>query len=457
MELPHNKRITIVGLGLVVVALLLLGYFASGRRTAAAFRSVPVRRGDLVAMISASGTVEPEITVDVGAQVQGIILSFGKDVDNKMVDYGSVVRAGMMLAKIDDTLYIAQVDIDKATVEQARANLVNARANVLQMKAKLEDAAADWHRAETLGPSKALAPTLYDQYKATYLTADANLAMATAAVEQAKAALSLAIATLKKDQENLDYCTVKSPVNGVVIDRRVNLGQTVVSSTTTPSLFLIAKDLKRIQVWASVNEADIGNIHPGQPMTFTVDAFGDQVFQGVVNKIRLNATMSQNVVTYTVEVNTDNSDGKLLPYLTANAQFEVGRRQNVLLVPSAALRWTPWPSLISPEFRRTHARSSLSKREGGGADGAPPQARGTIWVEQGNFVRPIRVDIGLTDGAWTEVKGKDLVEGLRVVTLEGKEGKREAEAGPGAETNPLIPQVGRGFRGQGQAPSGGGR
>jgi len=457
MELPHNKRITIVGLGLVVVALVLLGYFASGRRTAAAFRSVPLRRGDLVAMISASGTVEPEVTVDVGAQVQGQILSFGKDADNKTVDYGSVVRQGMMLAKIDDMLYVAAVNIDKAAVDQARANLANAKANVLQMKAKLFDAEADWHRAETLGPSKALAPTLYDQYKANYLVADANLAVAVAAVDQAKAALSQAIATLKKDEENLAYCTVKSPVNGVVVDRRVNLGQTVVSSMSTPSLFLIAKDLKRIQVWASVNEADIGNIHPGQPMTFTVDAFPDQVFQGVVNKIRLNATMSQNVVTYTVEVNTDNSDGKLLPYLTANAQFEAGRRQNVLLVPSAALRWTPRPSLIALEYRRAHARASSSKREGGGVEGAPPQSRGTIWVEQGNFVRPIKVEIGLTDGAWTEVKGKDLVEGLRVVILEGKEGKREAEAGPGAETNPLIPQVGRGFRGQGQAPSGSGR
>ena len=455
MELPHNKSIPIVGLGLVVVALLLLGYFASGRRTTAAFRSVPLKRGDLVAMISASGTVEPEEVVDVGAQVQGQILSFGKDANNKTVDYGSAVREGMTLAKIDDTLYAASVRIDKAAVEQARANLANAKANVLQMKAKLFEAEADWHRAETLGPSKALAPTLYDQYKANYLVAEANVAVAVAAVEQAKAALSQAIATLKKDEENLAYCTVKSPVNGVVVDRRVNIGQTVVSSMSTPSLFLIAKDLKRIQVWTSVNEADIGNIHPGQPMTFTVDAFPDQVFHGVVGKIRLNATMSQNVVTYTVEVNTDNSDGKLLPYLTANAQFEVGRRQNALLAPSAALRWTPRPSQIAPEYRRAHARASSSKREGGGAEGAPPQSRGTIWVEQGNFVRPIKVDVGLTDGTWTEVKGKDLVEGLRAVILEGKEGKREVEAGPGAETNPLIPQMGR-FHGQGPAPSGSG-
>ena len=139
--------------------------------------------------------------------------------------------------------------------------------------------------------------------------------------------MSQAQAQLKKDAANLAYCTVKSPVAGVVIDRRVNIGQTIVSSTATSSLFLIATDLKLIQAWASVNEADIGNIHPGQPVIFTVDAFGDKVFHGVVGRNRLNATMSQNVVTYTVEVNCDNSDGKLLPYLTTNLQFETGSPQ----------------------------------------------------------------------------------------------------------------------------------
>ena len=127
----------------------------------------------------------------------------------------------------------------------------------------------------------------------------------------------------------------------MIVDRRVNIGQTVVSSLSAPSLFLIAKDLTRIQVWASVNEADIGNIHPGQPVTFTVDAFPGATFQGVVGKIRLNATMTQNVVTYTVEVNTDNADGKLLPYLTANLKFMVGEHQDVLMVPNAALRFVP--------------------------------------------------------------------------------------------------------------------
>ena len=154
--------------------------------------------------------------------------------------------------------------------------------------------------------------------------------LAKAAVDSAKAATVQAEATLAKAQQTLDYCTIFSPVKGVIIDRRVNIGETVASSLNTPSLFLIAKDLTRIQVWVSVNEADIGNIHPGQDVTFTVDAFPNRTFHGKVNKVRLNATMTQNVVTYTVEVNTDNSDGKLLPYLTANVQFLTGEAHDAL-------------------------------------------------------------------------------------------------------------------------------
>ena len=151
-------------------------------------------------------------------------------------------------------------------------------------------------------------------------------------------------------------------MNGVIIDRRVNIGQTVVASLNAPSLFLIAKDLKRMQVWVAVNEADIGNIHPGQPVTFTVDAFPGEVFLGEVGKIRLNATMTQNVVTYTVEVITDNSDGKLLPYLTANAKFMVSNRPNVLLVPNAALRWIPQAEQVVPGSGSAPGEEFCSRR-----------------------------------------------------------------------------------------------
>jgi len=422
------------------------------RHRAPMYHTVAVKRGDLVAMISATGTVEPEQVVDVGCQVNGLLIAFGKDVNGNSCDYGSVVNQNGVVALIDATLYVAAVDMDKASLEQARANLVNAKANVLLMKAKLWEAEADWRRAEKLGPGQSLAPTTYDQYKANYDEAVANLAVAVAQVDMAEAAVHLWVETLKKDQETLAYCTVKSPVAGVIVDRRVNIGQTMVSSTSAPSIFLIAKDLKRIQVWASVNEADIGHIHPGQPVTFTVDAFGDQVFHAVVGKIRLNATMSQNVVTYTVEVNYDNSDGKLLPYLTTNLQFEIGRRQNVLLVSNASLRWTPRLNrTASPSGGVPH--TAAGRGEGGVAASGAPASHGTVWVAQGDTVRPINVHVGLTDGVWTEVSGDELTEGLPVIT---EESKRELGGNQSEGTSPLIPQRG-GFQRPTQAPSGGGR
>jgi HlyD family secretion protein len=442
----------LVIIGLAVV--LGVWWFRSKGDKGATFRTAPLKRGDLVATISATGTVEPEEVVDVGAQVAGLISNFGKDKNGKTIDYGSVVEEGTVLAKIDDSLYAATVESARAQFQQAGANKISAEANVLQMKARLLQARQDWERAQKLGPSDALAQSVYDQYQANYEVARANLAAAEAGVEQAKAALSQTRASLTNAQINLSYCTIRSPVKGTIIDRRVNIGQTVVSSLSAPSLFLIAKDLKRIQVWVSVNEADIGNISKGQPVTFTVDAYPDRVFQGQVGKIRLNATMAQNVVTYTIEVNTNNDDGKLLPYLTANAKFETGRRQGVLLVPNAALRWVPQPNLVEPEARKKlHARAESSRkvRSGGPDTGGMPQTRGTIWGEHGKFVKPIHVNTGLTDGTLTEVEGKDLSEGISVVV--GEE-KGEAAAGQDAERSPLMPQpLGRGAR-QGQGGPG---
>jgi HlyD family secretion protein len=244
----------------------------------------------------------------------------------------------------------------------------------------------------------------------------------------------------------------------------VNIGETVASSMSTPSLFLIAKDLRRIQVWASVNEADIGNIHSGQVVTFGVDAFPNRVFQGTVNKVRLNATMNQNVVTYTVEVNTDNSDGKLLPYLTANVNFLAGEATNALLVSNSALRWHPQDDLIDPAYRHNEASQTAalagvgasgsaappadrpgphgdSHQHGGGHGGSgqikPLSQTGVLWLESGNYVRPVTVDLGVTDGTMTSVQGEGLDEGSTVVTgIETRESASE-ESG----SNPFMPQI----------------
>jgi HlyD family secretion protein len=388
--------------------------------------------------------VEPEEVVDVGAQVAGQINSFGKDKNGKTIDYGSVVEEGTILAQIDDSLYAADVALANAQLQQAKAGVLRTEADLGQLKARLYQAKRDWDRAQKLGPSEALAQSSYDAYKSAYEIAQANVAVGDAAIVQSQDAVAQAQATLQRAQRNLGYCTIKSPVKGVIIDRRVNIGQTVVSSLNAPSLFLIAKDLKRMQVWVSVNEADVGSIHPGQPVSFTVDAYPGQIFRGEVGKIRLNATMTQNVVTYTVEVITDNSSGKLLPYLTANAQFELSRQNNVLLVPNAALRWAPQPEQVEPKFRAI-ADSSGGR---GGLDGsdrqtAEPAAKantrsnqGLLWTPAGSYVRPVKVDVGLTDGTMTEVQGDDVKEGMEIIIGEQRQGAADS-----GTTNPFAPQM----------------
>jgi HlyD family secretion protein len=410
-----------VGVGMVVWR------SCGDHETATKLRTELVKRTDLRATIGATGTVEPEELVDVGAQVAGQINSFGKDANGKTIDYGSVVDEGTVLAEIDDSLYAADVEASKAQLEQARAGIVRANADLMQMKAKLNQAQRDWDRAQKLGPSEALAPSAYDQYKANYEVAQANVSVSQAAIEQANATLLQTQAELDRAQRNLSYCTIKSPVKGVIIDRRVNIGQTVVASLNAPSPFLIAKDLRRIQVWVSVNEADIGHIHPTQDVTFSVDAFPNHTFSGQVGKVRLNATMTQNVVTYTVEVTTDNSDGRLLPYLTANVQFEVGRRQNVLAVPNAALRWWPRADQIPQQYREVTAPT-----------GGEPHLTGIVWVEQDYSLRPIVVTTGLTDGTMTEVEGGDLAEGMRAVV--GEETPPGATAAASGGVSPFAPQ-----------------
>jgi HlyD family secretion protein len=225
----------------------------------------------------------------------------------------------------------------------------------------------------------------------------------------------------------------------VIIDRRINVGQTVVSSLNSPSLFLIAKDLKRMQVWASVNEADIGHIHSGQKVRFSVDAFPGEVFQGVVapDQPRLNASMNQNVVTYTAVVNTDNADGRLLPYMTADLQFEVSRHDNVLMVPNSALRWQPSAERLAAsgiEAEMTTATTGASRRSEAKSDHAEP-TEGSVWVVNGPTVRPVKVRLGLNDGARTEVSANELSESTLVAIGE------EVSDGAPETTDPFSPKM----------------
>jgi len=387
-----------------------------------------VTRGDLLSTISATGTVEPEEVVNVGAQVAGLIVACGPDprTPSKLIDYGSVVEKDTILARIDPTPY-------EAALEQMEATLEHSEANLLQLEAKFRQAEREWKRAETLVPDNAIAGTDYDLAQSDYEAAKANLAAGKAMIRQNKA-------SVKTARVNLGYCTIKSPVRGTILDRRVNIGQTVVASLNAPSLFLIAKDLTRMQVWASVNEADIGRIRLDMPVRFTVDAHPEETFSGNVTQIRMNAQMTQNVVTYTVIVTTDNSHGKLLPYLTANVQFEVDKRSNVLLVPNAALRWTPEADQLDPAVDKIAIT----------AEPATAQDHGRLWVVTDNGrVRPLEVTIGATDGTATEVSGNDLHAGLCVVAGEDDGDAtdvREKTADGDATSNPFLPKPPKGSR-----------
>lgn len=403
------------------------------------FRMAAVKRGEVAASISASGTIEPEEVVDVGAQVAGLIKSFGTDINGKTIDYGSVIEEGAVLAKIDESVYAADLAVAKAQMEQDKAGELSAAANLDQMKAKLVQADAEWKRSQELSNSKLLARVDYDTAQANFEVAKANVAVAEAAIAQAKAATVQAQAGFDKAQRNLDFCIIKSPVRGVIIDRRVNIGQTVVASFNAPSLFLIAKDLTRMQIWVAVNEADVGRIVPGAPVTFACDAFPGRQFEGAVGKVRLNATMTQNVVMYTVEVNTENPDKVLLPYLTANVHFVTRKESNALLVPNASLRWSPSAmAQISPDVRLQNqvdpadlASNSKSSKPSKGSK----ERQGTIWLRDGEFVRPLRVKVGTSDGVDTAVAADGLQEGQEVVIS-------EVSANSQATTkNPFVPQI----------------
>lgn len=403
--MKKSIRICLIIAGILILAGLgWFGYTKLFRKAPAVrFNTEKVERMDIASTISATGTVEPEELVNVGAQVSGKIIEFGRDLQKNEVDYRSPVKAGMLLARIDDAVYDAEMRSANAQKLKAEAAILSAKANIAYSKAKLALAERNWKRAQTLWPKKAMSESDYESYKAELDAAKATVSINEASLSDAKASLSSATAAYDKAKRNLEYCTITSPVDGVIIDRRVSIGQTVVSNMSASSMFLIAKDLKRMQVWVSVNEADIGSLRDGMPVEFIVDAFPNETFVGKVHKIRLNATMSQNVVTYVVEVSTDNSSGRLLPYLTANVKFILDQRKNVLAVSNAALRFRPDPALIPKEYQE-----SVKTPVRGGKER-------TVWVRNGKDIRPVIVTAGLNDGVMTEIVSGNLKEGDEVI------------------------------------------
>lgn len=440
---------------LVLAALVAAGFFGyrwyQGRETAApAYRTSPIRTLDIAQTISATGTLVPEDVIDVGAQVNGQIAEFGKDADGKELDYRSVVAEGMVLARIDDALYQADLASARAQrsqgqsqVYEAEAQIKTAEANKRLALAREEQTRREFERAKKLQGTTALSQadydaseSAYDQAKASVGVADASIAQAQATKTQAEAQVQQADATVQRASRNVVYCVIKSPVSGVIIDKRVEIGQTVVASLNAPSLFLIAKDLSKLEVLVQVNEADIGNVRPQQAVAFTVDAFPGRRFKGVVRKVRLNATMTQNVVTFTVEISTDNTDLLLLPYLTANVKFDVAHRDAVLGVSNAALRW-------APKGYDPPAPSRGKPLENG-------MKPGTVWILKNGQPLMVAATTGLTDGTMTEVQGDGIADGTEVIV-----GEQVAQTSNAATTNPFAPPRMGGGRPPGTGTGGG--
>lgn len=429
---------------------------------APAYRTVTAAPQDIAVKIAASGTIEPEEIVDVGAQIAGKITAFGSEPGSdppKAIDYGSQVEPGTVLARIDDALYAAEVQLARSEfqqaehqqrgaangVSQAKANLRRAEADVVRIQSTLRQAEQNQRRNLPLFQRKAISDQEYELSETAVSTAKAQLAVGEATVDQqqaaleaaeiavgeAKAKLDGAAASLRKAEKNLEYTTIRSPIRGVIVDRRVNIGQTVVSNLNAPSLFLIAKDLRRLEVWASVNEADIGQIRVGLPVEFTVDAFPGESFRGNVKQIRLNATMTQSVVTYTVVVAVDNASGKLLPYLTANVRFVVAEKSQVMSLPAAAIRWKPKPEQVAAEFREQYEAQAARK---GKRDVAGPTTKATVWVLVDDFVRPVEITTGLADTTQVEIVSGDLPRDAQIVTGEAPAVRKQTK-------NPFAPSL----------------
>ncbi len=436
-----------------VICLLLIGvaYYAgwiSSGSSDTKFRTARVERGEIRSVVTATGTINPVVTVLVGSQISGTIKAL-------YADFNSRVKEGQVIAQIDPAIFEAQVEQARANVLNAEANLRNAQANLQSAQANLEkaevtvsDAKRTLDRNRLLLERKVIAPSVFDTAQANYdsavaqhAAAKAQLESARSQLESAKAQVAQTKAALKLAETNLRYTTIRSPVNGIVISRNVDVGQTVAASLQAPTLFTIAKDLTQMQVDTNVSEADIGRVAVGQEATFTVDAYPEKTFKGKVSEIR-NAPMTiQNVVTYDVVVQVENKDLKLKPGMTANVSILVAHKEGVLKVPNTALRFRP--ESAKKEGTEEIRRGNLSKREKMG-DGAKPfrgegRLIGRVWVlSQDGRPKPISIVLGITNGTFSEVVSGDLEEGMEVIVGEA------SKKGSGSSKAPM-PSM-RGFR-----------
>lgn len=380
------------------------------------FRYGSVERTDIQSTVSATGALDPVRTVQVGTQVSGQISAI-------YVDFNDKVKKGQLIARIDPVL-------QEQAVAEAGASLERAQAQFQQAK-------SEYDRNKELFDAKIVTATEFSAIEATYAVAKSNVTSAQISLNRAR--------------QNLDYTSIYAPIDGVVVSRDVDVGQTVAASMSTPQLFLIANDLSQMQILASVDESDIGRIHNGQDVSFTVSAFQNRTFHGTVEQVRLQSATTENVVNYTAVVSVQNDDGRLMPGMTATVKFVTDTATDVLAVPNTALRFQPTPEMLAgTEAVRTD--SVVGGQRPAGAPGAPGAASGrggqggppgmmrrngggrdstaTLWTVKGGKLAAVRVRTGLSDGQRTQVTGPGLQAGMQVVIGTSSGTAAEAAANP---------------------------
>jgi HlyD family secretion protein len=407
-----KRRVFIVLAVVLVVAAVATWLLKSGDgKQKLQFETAKIEKGRVVAKVTASGLLSAIVTVQVGSQVSGRIASLH-------ADWNSPVKKGQLIAKIDPALY-------QASVDQARANLAAAQGNLAKAKVQAVDARRQAERQKELAARKLNAQADLDTAQANADAADAQVAALEGNVAQTRAALQSA-------EVNLAYTNIVSPTNGTVISRNVDVGQTVAASLQAPTIFTIARDLTKMQVYAKIDESDVGRIKIGQRVTFKVDAFPEESFDGAVSQVRMNATTVQNVVTYDAIIDFANPRLKLFPGMTAYVNIPVATVQDAVKLPNAALRYKP-PYPVD-QIRALYAKYGLQDAgDAPGADSAKAAKggrgeSGIVWILRAdNTLEPVRVTLGITDHAFTEVKSVvkgELKAGDEVVTgsLVGKSG-----------------------------------
>ncbi len=409
-----GRRAAVALVGAVVAVVAGLSYWRSAQATQPpSVVTAAVTRGDVVEVVDATGTVQAVTTVQVGTQVSGTIRAL-------RADFNSQVRRGQVVAELDPSLFETQV-------EQARATVLRLEADAERTTVQLDDARVKLRRAGELAAQQLIAATDLEAAQVAVRQAEAALRSANAQIVQARASLN-------QNQVNLDHTVITAPIDGIVVSRNVDVGQTVAASMQAPTLFVIARDLTRMQVNASISEADIGRIVPGQPVSFRVDAYPGRVFSGTVSQVRLEPVVQQNVVSYVTIIDVANPDLALKPGMTATVTVETARAAHVLRVPSAALRLRPTADVLASLGAAAGAAEPRARGRGTGT-AEPAGARGQVWVQAEGRIAPRAVAVGINDGTTTAILDGPLQEGDAVVTSIASAGTPAATG----TSSPLLP------------------